>query len=84
MNILLILAIFWPALAGLAIFLTPALKENKKLRGQAVNAALGVELLLTLIMCFGKGTNMVLLNMTPTLRIEMNVDADVHSGSCAS
>ena len=50
------------------------LLENKKLRGQAVSAALGIELLLTLIMCFGKGTQMVLLNMTPTLRIEMNVD----------
>ena len=50
MNILLILAIFWPALAGLAIFLTPSLKGNKKLRGQAVSAALGIELLLTLIM----------------------------------
>lgn len=74
MNILLILAIFWPALAGLAIFLTPSLKENKKLRGQAVSAALGIELLLTIVMCFGKGTQMVLLNMTPTLRIEMNVD----------
>ena len=74
MNILLILAIFWPALAGLAIFLTPSLKENKKLRGQTVSAALGIELLLTIVMCFGKGTQMVLLNMTPTLRIEMNVD----------
>ena len=32
MNILLILAIFWPALAGLVIFLTPGCKENKQLR----------------------------------------------------
>ena len=44
MNILLILAIFWPALAGLVIFLTPGCKENKQLRGRAVNAALAVEL----------------------------------------
>ena len=35
MNILLILAIFWPALAGLVIFLTPGCKENKQLRGRA-------------------------------------------------
>ena len=74
MNILLILAIFWPALAGLVIFLTPGCKENKQLRGRAVNAALAVELALTLAMCMGQGTKMVLLNMTPTLRIEMNVD----------
>ena len=40
MNILLILAIFWPALAGLVIFLTPGCKENKQLRGRAVNAVL--------------------------------------------
>ena len=86
-----ILAIFWPALAGLVIFLTPGCKENKQLRGRAVNAALAVELAkahgvntrkayvavelaLTLAMCMGQGTKMVLLNMTPTLRIEMNVD----------
>ena len=74
MNILLILAIFWPALAGLVIFLTPGCKENKQLRGRTVNAALAVELALTLAMCMGQGTKMVLLNMTPTLRIEMNVD----------
>ena len=74
MNILLILAIFWPALAGLVIFLMPSCKDNRQLRGRAVNAALAVELALTLIMCLGQGTNMVLLNMTPTLRIEMNVD----------
>ena len=74
MNILLILAIFWPALAGLVIFLTPGCKENKQLRGRAVNAALAVELALTLAMCMGQGTKMVLLNMTQTLRIEMNVD----------
>ena len=74
MNILLILAIFWPALAGLVIFLMPSCKDNRQLRGRAVNAALAVELAMTLIMCLGQGTNMVLLNMTPTLRIEMNVD----------
>ena len=74
MSILLILAIFWPALAGLVIFLMPSCKDNRQLRGRAVNAALAVELAMTLIMCLGQGTNMVLLNMTPTLRIEMNVD----------
>ena len=74
MNILLILAIFWPALAGLVIFLMPSCKDNRQLRGRAVNAALAVELAMTLIMCMGQGTKMVLLNMTPTLRIEMNVD----------
>lgn len=52
----------------------PSCKDNRQLRGRAVNAALAVELALTLIMCLGQGTNMVLLNMTPTLRIEMNVD----------
>ena len=50
MNILLILAIFWPALAGLVIFLMPSCKDNRQLRGRAVNAALAVELALTLIM----------------------------------
>ena len=40
MNILLILAIFWPALAGLVIFLMPSCKDNRQLRGRAVNAAL--------------------------------------------
>ena len=91
MNILLILAIFWPALAGLVIFLMPSCKDNRQLRGRAVNAALAVELALTLIMCLGQGTNMVLLNMTPTLRIEMNVDmvgttttsACIRCSSCA-
>ena len=52
----------------------PGCKENKQLRGRAVNAALAVELALTLAMCMGQDTKMVLLNMTPTLRIEMNVD----------
>lgn len=61
-------------MAGLVIFLMPSCKDNRQLRGRAVNAALAVELALTLIMCLGQGTNMVLLNMTPTLRIEMNVD----------
>ena len=55
MNILLILAIFWPALAGLVIFLTPGCKENKQLRGRAVNAALAVELALTLVDVHGAG-----------------------------
>ena len=36
MNILLILAIFWPALAGLGVFLMPTCKENRQLRGRAV------------------------------------------------
>ena len=53
MNILLILAIFWPALAGLVIFLMPSCKDNRQLRGRAVNAALAVELAMTLIMCLG-------------------------------
>ena len=74
MNILLILAIFWPALAGLVIFLTPGCKENKQLRGRAVNAALAVELALTLAMCMGQGTKMVLLNMTGSATLFPHAD----------
>lgn len=74
MNLLVILAVFWPALSGLAIYLLPALREDRRLRGLCNCAALGVELALTIGMCFGCGTELVLLNLTPTLAVFFKVD----------
>ena len=55
MNILLLLAIFWPAIAGVATFFLPAARENRSLRGILTNAALALEVLLVLLLCFAQG-----------------------------
>lgn len=74
-NILLIFAIFWPALAGVAVWLLPAAKENRGLRARLNCGALALELLAVIVLCFAQGSEMTLLTMTPTLRIFMRVDA---------
>ncbi len=73
MQLLLILAIFWPAAAGLAIqFLK--IGEDRALRGKLVVASLAIELAAVIGLCFGTGTSLNLIQMTPTLSVQMNVD----------
>lgn len=74
MNILLLLAIFWPAIAGVATFFLPAARENRSLRGILTNAALALEVLLVLLLCFAQGQSVTLLEMTPTLHVVLRVD----------
>ncbi len=73
-QLLLIFAIFWPAAAGLLIYFLNAAKENRALRGKLVVGALAVELAAVIGLCLGTGTSVMLLKMTPTLSVEMNVD----------
>lgn len=74
MNILLLLAVLWPALSGVAVYLLPAAREDRKLRGQLNCGALALELALVILLCFFNGRSATLFQMTPTLRIEMRVD----------
>lgn len=75
MQLLLIFAIFWPAAAGLLIYFLNAAKENRVLRSKLVVGALALELAAVIGLCLGTGTSATLLRMTPTLSVEMNVDA---------
>ena len=75
MQMLLIFAIFWPAAAGLAIYFLNAAKENRSLRGKLIVGALAAELAAVVALCFGAGASVKLLQMTPTLSVEMHVDA---------
>ena len=74
MQLLLIFAIFWPAAAGLGMYFLNGAKENRSLRGTIVVGALAVELAAVIALCTGVGTGVKLLEMTPTLSVEMNVD----------
>lgn len=73
MQLLLIFAIFWPAAAGLAIYLVKAAQE-RKVRSMLTVGALALELAAVLGLCAGTGTGMTLLQMTPTLSVTMHVD----------
>ncbi len=74
MSLLLILAILWPALAGVIVWLLPA-AGDRRLRGMLNCGALGIELLLVILLCAGQGTGLVLLQMTPSLQLLLRVDA---------
>ena len=50
MNVLLIAAIFLPALAGIALYCVPAIRESRPLRARFACGALAVELLLMLLL----------------------------------
>ena len=75
MNIILTMAIFLPALAGLAVYFLPAARENRALRGKLMVGALAVELLLAIALCGAQGQGFTLLEMTPTLSLTLRVDA---------
>lgn len=74
MNVLLILTIFFPAVAGLAVYMMPEAREDRVLRAKLNVGALAVELLLAIILCGARGREMTLLRMTPTLSIFLRVD----------
>lgn len=74
MNMLLILTIFFPAIAGVLVYLLPAAKENRRLRGLLSCGALVAELVMVILMCGAQGLDVTLLQMTPTLSIDMHVD----------
>lgn len=74
MTALMILAVFFPALSGLAVWYLPAAKEDRALRAKLNCGALALELLLVLILCTAQGTRTLLLNMTPTLSLALHVD----------
>ncbi len=73
MQMLLIFAIFWPAAAGLAIYFVKE-AENRALRSKLLTGALAAELAAVIGLCFGTGTGMNFLQMTPTLKLVLNVD----------
>ena len=75
MSVLLILAIFWPALAGAAVWFVPQCRADRVLRGRLNCAALVLELLLVLCMFAAKDLSVNLLQMTPTLSIYLHVDS---------
>ena len=75
MTALMILAIFLPAAAGVAVWCMPAAKEDRALRGKLHCAALAAELALVIALCFGQGTEANLLSMTPTLSLYLKIDA---------
>lgn len=74
MNIFLIIAIFWPAAAGLCIWFLPATRENRRLRGLLTCGALALELAISAALCGAQGLSLDLLEMTPTLHIYLHVD----------
>ena len=74
MTALMILAVFFPALAGLAVWCLPAAKEDRALRAKLNCGALALELVMVLCLCTAQGTKTLLLNMTPTLSLLLLVD----------
>ena len=74
MTALMILDVFFPALAGLVVWCTPAAKEDRALRAKLNCGALALELALVLFLCTAQGTGVLLLNMTPTLSLILRVD----------
>ena len=55
MTALMILAIFWPALAGLAVWFLPAAKEDRGLRARLNCGALAIELAMVIALCTAQG-----------------------------
>ncbi|MGN0776800.1 MAG: complex I subunit 5 family protein [Candidatus Ventricola sp.] len=74
MTALMILAVFFPALAGLAVWCLPAAKEDRALRAKLNCGALALEMVMVLVLCTAQGTQTLLLNMTPTLSLILHVD----------
>ncbi|MGN0772827.1 MAG: complex I subunit 5 family protein [Candidatus Ventricola sp.] len=74
MTALMILAVFFPALAGLIVWCLPAAKEDRALRAKLNCGALALELAMVLFLCTAQGTQTLLLNMTPTLSLILRVD----------
>ena len=74
MTALMILAVFFPALAGVLVWLLPAAKEDRALRAKLNCGALALELVMVIALCTAQGTEALLLNMTPSLALYMRVD----------
>ena len=74
MTALMILAIFWPALAGLAVWFLPAAKEDRGLRAKLNCGALAIELMMVIALCTAQGQEATLLYMTPTLSVYFHID----------
>ena len=74
MTALMILAVFFPALAGVAVWCLPAAREDRCLRAKLNCGALALELVMVLALCAAQGTEATLLSMTPTLSLMMRVD----------
>ena len=74
MTALMILAIFFPALAGLAVWAMPAAKADKKLRAKLNCGALAIELAMVIALCSAQGTETILISMTPTLQVFLKID----------
>ena len=69
-----ILAIFLPALVGIAVYCLPAAKADRALRARLHCGALALELALVILLCFGQGTQATLLPLTPTLTLFLHID----------
>ena len=69
-----ILAIFLPALVGIAVYCLPAAKADRTLRARLHCGALALELALVILLCFGQGTEATLLPLTPTLTLFLHID----------
>ena len=69
-----ILAIFFPALVGVAVWFMPAAQADKKLRAKLNCGALAIELAMVIALCFAQGTETILLSMTPTLQVYLKID----------
>ena len=74
MTALMILAVFFPALAGVLVWLLPAAKEDRALRAKLNCGALALELVMVIALCTAQGTEALLLNMTPSLALYMRMD----------
>ena len=69
-----ILAIFLPALVGIAVYCLPAAKADRALRARLHCGALALELALVILLCFGQSTEATLLPLTPTLTLFLHID----------
>ncbi len=69
-----ILAIFFPAIAGVVVWCMPAAKADKALRAKLNCGALAIELAMVIALCFAQGSEVLLLSMTPTLQLTLKID----------
>ena len=69
-----ILAIFFPALAGVVVWWFFGAKECRAIRAKLNCGALAVELAMVIMLCFAQGNEATLLNLTPTLSLFLRVD----------
>ena len=74
MTALMILAIFFPALAGGVVWWFFGSKESRAMRAKLNCGALAIELALVIMLCFAQGTEATLLQMTPTLSVFVKID----------